>query len=26
VLPLLNKSSRSEAGNYYGYYGAEATK
>jgi protein-tyrosine kinase len=26
VLPLLNKSSRAEAGNYYGYYGAEATK
>ncbi len=26
VLPLLNKSSRAEAGNYYGYYGAEAAK
>jgi receptor protein-tyrosine kinase len=26
VLPLLNKSSRTEAGNYYGYYGAEGTK
>ena len=26
VLPLLNKSSRAEAGNYYGYYGPEATK
>jgi protein-tyrosine kinase len=26
VLPLLNKSSRAEVGNYYGYYGPEAAK
>jgi protein-tyrosine kinase len=25
VLPLLNKSSRADVGNYYGYYGPEAT-
>jgi len=24
VLPLLNKTSRPEVGNYYGYYGPDA--
>jgi len=24
VLPLLNKTSRPDVGNYYGYYGPEA--